>query len=167
MGRSVFITSVTYKRRPILIDNIDLLKKAIKRAQSSTPFEVIAYVILPDHFHFLINAGDNDFTTLLQRVKMSFGAYYRKREALVRGRVWQHRFWDHLVRDQVDLNNHIDYIHYNPVKHGFCNRPIEWQHSSFHRYHQEGIYPADWGIKDKNRLIGAYGEYEVSGAQGS
>jgi putative transposase len=60
-------------------------------------------------------------------------------------RFWQKRFWDHIIRDEEDLAQHLDYIHYNPVKHGLVTRPEEWQHSSFIAWQERGAYPEQWG----------------------
>ncbi len=59
--------------------------------------------------------------------------------------IWQRRFWEHLIRDDEDYRMHMDYIHYNPVKHGLVNRVKDWPHSTFHRYVRKGIYSEDWG----------------------
>lgn len=63
--------------------------------------------------------------------------------------IWQRRLWEHQIRDQNDFNRHLDYIHYNPVKHGLCKRPIQWRHSTLHRYIKNGIYPVDWAVQDE------------------
>jgi putative transposase len=157
-GNICFITNATYDRMTILIDNNDLLFKAIENVREKTPFELIAWVILDDHFHFILDPLNNDPSRFLQRLKMSFAAYYRKRMNLYRGRVWQNRFWDHIIRDQDDLNRHIDYIHFNPVKHGYVSKPNDWQYSSFDEYHKNGVYPDDWGIVEPRHLEGDYGE---------
>ncbi len=74
------------------------------------------------------------------------------------GRVWQHRFWDHIIRDDDDLNNHTDYIHYNPVKHGFVTSPFDWPHSSIHRFLEMGNYTLDWGRREDVLFVGDFGE---------
>ena len=76
--------------------------------------EIIASVILPDHVHYLFDTNGRDISLIMQRIKMSFGAIYRKRHNLKSGRLWQNRFWDHIIRDQDNFNNHVSYIHYNP-----------------------------------------------------
>ena len=74
-------------------------------------------------------------------------------------RIWQRRFWDHLIRDDLDLQRHLDYIHWNPVKHGYVNRAIDWPYSTFHRYVANGLYPNDWGgMKDEAALNMNFGE---------
>jgi REP-associated tyrosine transposase len=72
--------------------------------------------------------------------------------------IWQRRFWDHIIRNQTDLNKHIDYIHYNPVKHGYVNSPFEWEYSSIHVYRDKGYYQSDWGMKEDLNIGGEFGE---------
>ena len=71
--------------------------------------------------------------------------------------IWQRRYWEHAIRDDADFERHVDYIHYNPVKHGLVSRVVDWPHSSFHRYVEEGILPADWA-GDASGLAGEFGE---------
>jgi len=59
--------------------------------------------------------------------------------------IWQRRFWEHQIRNEIDFTKHVEYIHFNPVKHGFVKLPIEWPYSSFHRYVKHGAYDSDWG----------------------
>ncbi len=139
-----FITSVTHDRRPILVDNADLFWSVIERVQSALPFDLYAWVLLPDHVHLLMGSPRGDFSVLMQRVKVSFSERYRRRNELRRGQVWQPRFWDHIVRDEVDLARHADYIHYNPVKHGLASDPFQWLHSSLRRDAQGVERRRDW-----------------------
>jgi putative transposase len=120
--------------------------------------DLMAWVILPDHFHLIIDFRGLDVSNIIQRMKMSFAAYYRKRMDLNSGRVWQHRFWDHIIRDEKDMNRHIDYIHYNPVKHGYVTRPIDWEESSIHNFIKRGLYTRDWENKETPGFNGDYGE---------
>ncbi len=143
-GYIYFITNVTYKRQPLLVTNIDLLWKAFDLCKARRPIELIAWVVMPDHFHLVIDPGEKHISTVLQRIKMSFAAQYRNRYELHSGRVWQNRFWDHMIRSQEDMNRHIDYIHINPMKHGLAGRPLDWPHSSFGEYVARGLYPTDW-----------------------
>jgi putative transposase len=83
---------------------------------------------------------------------------YRERQKIYRARVWQSRFWDHIIRDQKDWNNHVDYIHYNPVKHGQVKSPLAWKNSSIHQYYERGYYSQDWGTVEKLQFDGDYGE---------
>jgi putative transposase len=77
--------------------------------------------------------------TVLKTVPSS--SRQRKREQSL----WQRRYWEHQTRDGRDFERHCDYIHYNPVKHGYVRRPVDWQYSTFHRYVRLGVYPLDWG----------------------
>jgi len=122
------------------------------------PFELSSWVILPEHCHLLIDPGVNDLSNIKQRFKMSFGESFRRRNGLKRGRVWQNRFWDHIIRNQIDMNKHIDYIHYNPVKHGITNDPFLYEYSSLGRYYEEGYYQRDWGVKEELQFEGDFGE---------
>lgn len=143
---------------PLLIDNIDLWHKSVKFVKDIKQFELIAWVILPDHLHLMIDFGIGDLSYLMKRVKMKFSGLYRSKWKLKSGRIWQFRFWDHMIRDEDDFRNHLDYIHYNPVKHGLVVRPGDWEHSSFKEYFTQGYYAEDWGIKKPGEFDGSYGE---------
>jgi putative transposase len=126
--------------------------------KNKATFDIMAWVILPDHFHIAIDPKRHDISNILQRIKMSFGVLWRKRMNFLCGRVWQNRFWDHIIRDQEDLNRHIDYVHFNPVKHGYVNSPFDWTHSSIHKYNAEGFYSRYWGLRDTTEIKGEFGE---------
>ncbi len=106
------------------------------------PFQIDAIVILPDYIHCIwtLPENDSDFSTRWRLIKRDFSS--RMSAPLsTRGekKIWQRRFWEHLIRDESDLQSHMDYIHYNPVKHGYVRRPEEWKYSSFHRLVAKGI----------------------------
>ncbi|MFH2056089.1 MAG: transposase [bacterium] len=181
-GRVYFLTHVTYKRRPILVKNVDLLLRAFDRSNISmdtgflvgpnpcgsdetnsgdkvgpnpcgsdsvtTTPALLAWCILPDHLHLLLEPGVADVSMLTRRFKLSFAALYRKRIGAVKGRVWHNRYWDHVIRDEIDLNRHIDYIHYNPVKHGMASRAGAYRHSSFGQYMSAGTYSENWATRE-------------------
>jgi putative transposase len=155
-GHPCFITNVTYKRKPLLVFHADLLTKSFSDIQLRTSFEILAWVIMPDHFHFIINLQDEDLSSVMQRIKMSFGSVLRKKLGQHSGRIWQNGFWDHIIRDDKDMERHMDYIHFNPVKHGYVDTPFKWPHSSIHTYVDN--YPPDWGEIDFSILDGEYGE---------
>ena len=158
LKNTCFMTCVTYQRHKILIEDVDLLKAAFRNVWSRTKFDLLAYVVLPDHFHCIINPRSRDYANIAQRVKMSFGMLHRTKAGMTAGRIWQHRFWDHIIRDQDDMNRHVDYIHYNPVKHGFVDRLFDWHHSSIHDDRYKGVYPPDWGFDESLREEGEFGE---------
>ena len=157
-GNVCFITNVTLERMPVLVENVDLFWAALGTVNDRKPFDTLAWVILRDHFNFVIDPKQHDISDLLQGIKMSFGSLWRKRMNVDSGRVWQNRFWDHIIRDQTDLNRHVDYIHFNPVKHGYVTSPFEWRHSSIHKYHDEGFYSPDWGKMEGTHIQGEFGE---------
>ena len=142
-GQCCFITSVTANRQPILDHHADLLFRAVRRAHKELQFTMVAWVVLPDHLHTLIECPAGDLPRIAQRVKLSFSLQYRLLHQTT-GPVWQRRYWDHIIRSAVDLKRHLDYIHYNPVKHGLADSPKKWLLSSFHRYLKNGAYDPDW-----------------------
>ena len=161
-GGTYFFTVVTCNRRKILTEpeNVSLLRQIFQEVIDNHPFTIEAIVLLPDHLHCIwtLPDGDHDFSTRWRLIK---GMFSRKCDPRFKGMVsaarrrkneqsiWQHRFWEHLIRDHKDLINHVEYIHYNPVKHGLVTAPVRWPYSSFHRYVEQGIYSKDWGACDR------------------
>ena len=158
-GGTSFFTLITERRRPLLCDPLarQLLHAAIDNCRRTRPFDLTAVVILPDHLHAVwqLPEGDADFSTRWSRIKSEFtrgwlaagGADAALSDSRRRNRrrgVWQRRFWEHELRDEDDFSRHVDYIHYNPVKHGHAACPHAWAWSSFHRWAANGYYPRDW-----------------------
>ncbi|MBZ4193519.1 MAG: transposase [Candidatus Contendobacter sp.] len=156
-GATYFFTVVTYRRREILCepDTVALLRDAFATVKQRYPFRIDAVVILPNHLHCLwtLPPDDADYSTRWMRIKSHFTrrcapslktarspALQHKREQTI----WQHRYWEHQIRDERDFECHCDYIHYNPVKHSHVARVADWPHSSFHRFVKNGVYPPDW-----------------------
>jgi putative transposase len=149
-----FLTAALRERRSkMLTERIDDLRFAFRETMRTSPFCIEAVVVLPDHFHLLCSLPENDadFSTRMRSIKRSFtvqlvaaGVPLQKN---ARGEydLWQRRFWEHTVRDENDFSRHVDYIHYNPVKHGWTNAAKDWPFSSFHRYVRRGLLPEDWG----------------------
>lgn len=144
-----FITVVTYQRKPILLDNTELFWKSWKDVALK------AWVILPDHFHAILNVGESNISDMMHKFKITYSRLYRDRNGP--GRVWQNRFWDHVIRDEEDMNRHLDYIHYNPVKHGEVKSALEYEDSSFSDFVERGLYPKEWGLT-VSVIDGEYGE---------
>lgn len=153
-----FITSVTYNRLPILIEYIDPFKESINKYQKELDFKIGALVVLPDHWHILIEPKGNNISDILRLIKLSFSKKFRFLQGSSSGQVWQKRFFDHIIRSRKDLNIHIDYIHFNPVKHGLVRNSKEWRYSTFTKYLNNGYYSADWGLKESPKFIGNFGE---------
>lgn len=157
-GRPFFLTAVTANRQPLLIDNFDLLWGAIQSTQERRLFALIAWVVLPDHFHAIVDPSGRNISKIVTSIKIRFAHCYRHRNSLYRHNVWQKRFWDHVIRDEEDMNRHLHYIHYNPVKHGLAGGPAAWKFSSFGRFVRDGQYEPDWGTKRGTAIQGDYGE---------
>ncbi len=122
-GNIYFLTHVTYLRRRILVENIDLFWKSIDAQRAKSDFELLAWVVIPDHVHVIINPKSNNPGLLTKNLKLSYSSSLLKRLGLMSGRVWHNRYWDHVIRNEEDMNKHLDYIHYNPVKHELALRP--------------------------------------------
>jgi len=154
-----FFTVVTFNRRKIFSNEIarSSLHWAIAEVQALRPFEMTGVVLLPDHCHCIwkMPDDDDDFSVRWRMIKRRFTKSWLacggrdvpvSASRMKRGErgVWQRRFWEHLIADQQDFARHMDYIHYNPVKHGHVRCPHQWEYSSFHRWVKEGVYRSDW-----------------------
>lgn len=154
---TVFIVGVTNNRADYLAEekNIDLFKEMLRRTREKYPFELPALVILPDHFHVLIKPISCTFSDIMQSFKKRFTDNFKKRNKIkINFNFWQGRFWDHVIRNDEDFKKHLDYIHYNPVKHGYVSKPEDWQHSSYLRWVKKGEYIIGWGHKEIDELEG-------------
>ena len=157
-GGSFFFTVVTEQRRPLLAsaDAVEILRASFRAVRSTRPFEVDAIVVLPDHLHCIwtLPPGDADFATRWRLIKTWFTKHCDPavraepnyaRTAKREQAIWQQRYWEHVLRDEGDVIRHVEYIHFNPVKHGLVSSAMAWPYSSFRRYVDAGLYPADWG----------------------
>ena len=161
-GTFFFTVTLLERRRNLLTENIDHLREVFKAARRRRPFTIEAIVILPDHLHCIwtLPCGDADFSTRWHDIKARFAAQIPRGERLSARRlqkgergIWQRRFWEHVIRDEGDYERHVDYIHYNPVKHGYVTRVADWPYSSFHRFVEHGIYTLEWAADDNIRSI--------------
>jgi putative transposase len=156
-GGRFFFTAVTYKRARLFASykNIELLREAIRNVKHRHPFVIDAIVLLPEHLHCIwtLPQGDHDFSTRWRLIKSFFSRYcehghHELKASQIRKKaqaIWQPRFWEHFIRDEKDFTSHVEYIHYNPVKHGLVKAPKDWEYSSFHRHVEKGIYEREWG----------------------
>ena len=153
----------------MLLRHGDALRAAIVELQQKLPVRIDAMVILPEHLHALwtLPPDDHDYSRRWQFLKAGFTRRLRKRGVNAtcnrRGeyRIWQSRFWEHTIVDDADFARHVDYIHFNPVKHGLVPQPMDWRWSSIHRYVREGRLPANWSGSLElalSELAGAEGE---------
>lgn len=141
------------------------MRLAIAQTRAKWPFAIDAWVLMPDHLHCIwtLPPGDADFATrwslIKRRTSQAVKEGYLTTGLLTASKVsrreltfWQRRYWEHRIRDDLDFERHVDYIHYNPVKHGHGASPGDWPYSSIHRYRQNGLYPANWGSATPVRL---------------
>ena len=158
-GATYFFTVTTHRRQELLTDPRcrESLRNAIDKVRLEMPFDILAWVLMPDHLHTVWRLPQNDkdfslrWSLIKQHVTRDCAAWLPRqhlpasRDKRSEGSLWQRRFWEHLIRDETDLSRHLDYIHYNPVKHGYVANAADWPYSTFHRFVKEGTYPEDWG----------------------
>ena len=153
-GIYFFTVAIANRRHNLLLQHIETLRAAYREERQTYPFATLGLVVLPDHIHAVwrLPTGDADYSNRWRRIKARFSAAMPSGEQLSKSRaskgergIWQRRFWEHTLRDLNDLRRHLDYLHFNPVKHGLVSKVVDWPHSTFHGYVQRGVYPADWG----------------------
>ena len=154
-GASWFFTvAIANRESDLLIREIDRFREAVRYVCGEWPFHINAWVVLPEHMHavWTLPEDDYDFSTRWRLIKSHFSRGLPRREGISRSRIkkgergiWQRRFWEHRIRDEQDFRRHLDYVHFNPVKHGHVERVADWPFSTFPRYVRAGIYPSDWG----------------------
>ena len=153
-GTYFFTVNLLERRKRLLVDHIDELRTAIHKTRRKMPFHIDAWVVLPDHMHCILTLpeGDDNYSNRWRAIKKEFSKSIpasEKRSAVrikrnERG-IWQRRFWEHTIRDELDYNRHMDYIHFNPVKHGLVSCVKEWPYSTFQHLVKLGVYPLEWG----------------------
>ena len=151
-GTYFFTVTLRDRQANYLVKHINLLIQAMRCARETRPFKTIALVVLPEHLHTMwqLPDDDDDFSVRWMRIKRLFTESLIKTGEKVNKNyqgeplVWQNRFWEHALRNEKDYENHVNYIHYNPVKHGLVSRARDWPYSTFHRYVRAKIYPINW-----------------------
>ncbi|WP_405055216.1 REP-associated tyrosine transposase [Acidiphilium acidophilum] len=169
-GGAYFFTVVLADRRSdLLVREVAALRASVARVRALYPFTIDAWVVLPDHLHavWTLPEGDADFSTRWMLIKRGFssrvGMGEHRSESRVAKRergVWQRRFWERALRDETDFRRHVDYVHFNPVRHGVAGNAWEWPFSSFRWAVRRGDYPAGWG--GHAAVEGDYGERQGS-----
>ena len=152
-GTFFFTVNLADRNSALLTDNIDLLRTAFREIRRRHPFSIDAIVVLPDHLHAIwtLPPDDNEFATRWNLIKGRFSRALPAREPISASRssrrergVWQRRYWEHMIRDEDDLVRHTEYIHFNPVKHGYIDSLAAWPHSSFHAFVRRGDCAPQW-----------------------
>ena len=166
-----FFTLVTYQRKKIFSSPLArlLFFKAVDHVRSYQPFTMVAYCLLPDHIHLIwqLPEDDCDYSKRISAIKRRFSMKYRQRfnvplpknASRIKRRestIWQRRFWEHFIRDEKDFEQHLDYLHFNPVKHGLVDQVRDWEDSSFKSFVKLGFYDMDWGGNYQNEKPNQY-----------
>ncbi len=153
-GTYFFTVNLADRSSRLLVEQVTTLREAVRSVKTRHPFEIVAWVVLPDHLHAIwtLPPGDTDYAKRWMLIKIAFSSRIRHGERISISRqrkgergIWQRRYWEHAIAEEVDLQRHVDYIHFNPVKHGYTRIASEWPYSSIHRYIKAGDIPADWG----------------------
>ena len=152
-GTYFFTVNLLDLKSQLLVAHINELRAAVRKTLQLQPFHIDAWVVLPDHLHCIwtLSVGDDDYSNRWRLIKKTFSKSIPKTEyrSVVRVKrnergIWQRRFWEHTITNDADYTAHMDYIHYNPVKHGWVRVVNEWPYSTFHSMVERGIYPSDW-----------------------
>lgn len=153
-GTYFFTVNLAERRSDTLVRHIDGLRAVMTTVKAAHPFSVVAMVVLPEHLHAIwrLPPGDADFPLRWSLIKAGFSRGLAKGESIRASRqkkrergIWQRRYWEHQIRDEADLTRHVDYIYYNPVKHGWVTRAVDWPHSTLHGYIERGTATPQWG----------------------
>ncbi len=161
-GTYFFTVNLADRRRALLTEHIGLLRAAFRSVRECHPFGMEAVVILPDHLHtvWTLPEGDADYAMRWRQIKSTFSRALPNREAISASRagkgergIWQRRYWEHTIRDEDGFGQHVDYIHFNPVKHGHVMRADDWPFSSFHRWVGLGAYSPGWACDADNEAM--------------
>jgi putative transposase len=165
-GCYFFTVNLRDRTSGLLIERIALLRDCVRAARGAAPFHIDSWVVLPDHVHCMwtLPAGDADFPSRWLAIKKEFSKALPMTEVRTpvmqargdRG-IWQSRYWEHTIRDTNDYARHMDYVHFNPVKHGLVDHPAKWPYSTFRLAVAKGLYPEGW-VPDDNAVKGEFGE---------
>ena len=165
-GATYFFTvNLAQRKNDGLVRYIDDLRNSINTVKRAHRFAIVAMVVLPEHLHAIwrLPPDDADYPMRWSLIKAGFSRCVEKVEYVHASRlvkrergIWQRRYWEHQIRDDTDLARHVDYIHFNPVKHGLVGRAADWPYSTLHDHIGKGIVTKDWGCGDDT--VGVYGE---------
>ena len=167
-GTFFFTVTLADRRNRLLTEHIDRLREAVRQVRARHPVHIDAWVVLPEHLHAIwtLPAGDHDYPLRWRLMKTEFSRALPMTEPRSLSRlnknergIWQRRYWEHCIRDNEDFRRHMDYVHFNPVKHGHVAQVADWPYSTFHGEVRNGRYPRDWAGSDEV-TDGFRGEWE-------
>lgn len=166
-GTFFFTVNLAERHSDLLVRYIEDLRAVTKAVKHAHPFSIVAMVVLPEHLHAIwrLPSGDAEYSMRWSQIKAGFSRRLAKTEHIRPSRrvkrergIWQRRYWEHQIRDETDLARHVEYIHFNPVKHGWVRRPVDWPHSTLHGYVERKLVAPDWGVSVDDGA-GCYGEH--------
>ena len=152
-GTYFFTMNLLERKQDLLVRHIDDLREAVRMTKRERPFHIDAWVVLPDHMHtvWTLPPGDDDFSNRWKSIKIRFVQKLpcterRSSVRIAKGErgIWQRRFWEHAISNENDYMRHVDYVHWNPMKHDLVKQLKGWPYSNFHRYVRDGVYPENW-----------------------
>jgi putative transposase len=151
------LTVVTHHRVPVFTneEHVEVLRQAFRKIMAARPFTIDALVVLPEHRHCIwrMPEDDADYSSRWREIKKAASRRIRTITNIRKERMlWQRRFWEHAIRDGEDWRRHVDYIHYNPVKHGLVDHPGDWRWSSFRHAVKRGWYERSWGASEPEHI---------------
>jgi len=166
-GTYFFTLNLLQRKQTLLLDEIDKLRDSINKVKKQHSFRLDAMVVLPEHLHAILTLppNDNDYATRWLLIKAGFSRQLPKQEKINKSRktkaergIWQRRYWEHFIRDEQDFERHVDYIHYNPVKHGYVKSAADWKYSTIHDFILKGIICESWGGEKVYENTTSFGE---------
>jgi len=162
-GTYFFTVNLANRNTTLLVDEIDAFRNSLNKVKRQHPFILDAMVVMPEHCHaiFTLPENDNNFATRWMLIKAGFSRQLPAQERINLSRkakgergIWQRRYWEHCIRDELDFERHVNYIHYNPVKHGYVNCASDWKYSTIHDYIERGILDKNWAYTGDDALVG-------------
>lgn len=150
-GRNLSVTLATQSRIRILMDNVDVILSSWRNLEKQEGMELICWAILPDHFHVIINTNFRTASKLIHAFKLYSARMFHGSKVAGRGPLWDGSGWKQVINSQQELEKHIDFVHYNPVKHGLVTQPWDYEHSSFREFVEHGYYARDWSLDNSGQ----------------
>lgn len=148
-----FVTLAAHNRSPILIDLAPLILQSWNEVAEKTGMELTAWVVLPDHLHVIIDVNFNSVNSLTHSFKLASGNLFHTRQVSGRTTLWEAHAWSQELISKEDMERHINFVHYNPVKHGIVKMPWDYLHSSFREFVKHGYYFKDWTLDEDSKEV--------------
>lgn len=166
-GRQLFLTLAAYQRANVLTEHVNVINESWKLIEREHGMELICWVVLPNHTHLVLDTNFNPISTLTHSFKLATAKLFHAAKVTGRTALWESQYWSQPMESQRDLERHVDFVHYNPVKHGLAVRPWDYQHSSFREFVKHGYYFKEWTLDaDRRRELRQIDSGEVDNQPG-